>query len=128
MSICGKAAIIATVVLGLLACFQALLASGLPLGRAAWGGEHRVLPLNLRLGSLAAIGILAVAGWIVLARAGMVAPGAGPKAIRVMTWVFGGYFTLNVVMNVLSKSPPERYIMTPVSVIIVVCFVLVARS
>ncbi len=128
MSIHRKAAILASTVLAALMCFQLLLVAGLPLGRAAWGGEHRVLPGNLRWGSLAAVAILGLAAWVVLARAGLVSPGAASKAIRIATWVFGGYFALNTVMNVLSGSPPERYAMTPVSAILVACFLLVARS
>src|SRR6185369_13186591 len=68
-------AIAAAIVLGLLVVFQLLLAAGLPLGRAAWRGKYRVLPTGLRWASLAAAGVLGVAAWVVLARAGVVAPG-----------------------------------------------------
>jgi len=122
------AAIVAAVVLALLICFQLFLAAGLPFGRAAWGGQHRVLPTKLRLGSLAAVGILGVAAWIILARAGLVAPGAEPVAIRVATWIFAGYSVLNTLGNIASKSPVERYVMTPTSTLILICFVLVALS
>ena len=119
-----KAAIIAGVVLVLLILFQLLLAAGLPLGRAAWGGEHRVLPANLRWGSVFAVLILAIAAYVVLAQAGLIARGVGTKPVRVATWFFACYFTLNTVMNALSDSAPERYIMTPVSAVLVVCFFL----
>ena len=109
-------------------CFQLLLALGKPMGRAAWGGEHRVLPTNLRWSSLAAVFILALAAWMVLARAGLVLPGANVLAIKILTWVFTGYFLFNTIMNILSKSPLERFIMTPAAVVIVVCFAWVARS
>jgi hypothetical protein len=124
----GKAATLAAIILVLLILFQVLLAAGLPLGRAAWGGEHRVLPTNLRVGSLVAAAIIGVAVWAVLARAGMVTPGAKARGVQMLTWIFACYFALNIVMNLASKSPPERFIMTPVSVILVVCFVMVARS
>jgi hypothetical protein len=86
------AATIATVVLVLLICFQVLLALGVPVGKAAWGGEHRILPTNLRWSSLAAVFILGLAAWMVLARAGLVPPGADFLAIKIVTWVFAGYF------------------------------------
>ena len=124
----GIAAIVATTILVLLICFQGLLALGVPIGQAAWGGEHRVLPTNLRWASLAAVFILALAAWMVLARAGLMSPGADFLAVKIMTWVFTGYFTLNIVMNLLSKSSLERLIMTPAAVIIVLCFAWVARS
>ncbi len=122
------AAIISAIILALLICFHLMLAAGLPLGRAAWGGQHRVLPTKLRWGSLAAVVILGVATWIVLARASLVAPGGDPTAIRIITWVFAGQQVLNTLMNIASKSPTERYVMTPASVFLVACFVIVALS
>jgi hypothetical protein len=123
-----KPAAIAVVIMGLLMVFQILLAAGLPLGRAAWGGEHSVLPSNLRVGSLLAVLILGFAVYVVLARSGFLAPGAGSRPLRIITWAYAGYFSLNVLMNALSGSPPERYIMTPVAAVLVICLVLVARS
>ena len=125
----AKASIAATVVLLALMCFQVLLAVGLPLGNFAWGGQYgSVLPAGLRWASLVAVIILGFAAWAVLARADLVKPGAGARSARVAVWIFAAYFVLNTVMNVLSKSPPERYTMTPVSTILVVCFIIVARS
>jgi hypothetical protein len=123
------AAIVATTVLGFGICLQLLLAAGLPLGRAAWGGQHSgVLPVKLRIGSLAAAGILGIAAWIVLARTGLVVPEAESMAIRVATWVFAGFFCLNTLGNLASKSPLERKLMTPQTVILAVCFFIVAQS
>lgn len=118
----------ATCLLVLLMSFQVLLALGLPLGKAAWGGEHRVLPANLRWASLAAVFILALAIWMVLARANLMPPGADPQVVRILAWLFSGYFTLNIAMNLLSKSSFEKLIMTPTAAILVVCYVIVARS
>ena len=61
--------------LGALAVFQALLAFGAPLGRFAWGGQHRVLPRPLRVGSVVSIGVYALLGSIVLARADLLSTG-----------------------------------------------------
>ncbi len=128
MNIHVAAAIIAAFVLAILMCFQLLLAAGLPLGQAAWGGKHRVLPLKLRINSLFAVFSLGVAAWIILARAGLVAPGSEPMVVRIGTWVFAGYLTLNTAMNLASKSRIERNVMTPATLLLVVCFVLVALS
>ena len=114
-----------TAILSVLALFQILLALGLPLGKAAWGGRYRILPPALRLGSLAAVGILATAGWILLARTGMVAPGAEPVAVRIVAWIFAAYFGLNVLMNLLSRSPIERAIMTPTSALLFASYLAV---
>ncbi len=118
----------AAIILSLLMIFQLLLAIGLPLGHAAWGGQHRILPKKLRLSCLAAIPVLACAAWIVLARADLIAPGSGTGVVRIMTWVFGAYFILNTLGNLASKSDIEKRVMTPVSLLLLVSFVLVALS
>jgi len=58
-----------------------------------------------------------------------VTPAAEPKAVRIVTWIFTGYFTLNAGMNLfLSNSLLEKAIMTPVSLLLAICFFLVSRS
>lgn len=50
------AAIIATVVFILLGVFQIIVALGAPYGQYVWGGQHKVLPKGLRVGSVIAVG------------------------------------------------------------------------
>ena len=88
-------AILATIVLCLVMVLQMLLAAGLPLGQVAWRGQYQVLPTTLRWASLATVGVLGLAAWVVLARASLVAPGAEPLAVQVATWVFTGFFSLS---------------------------------
>jgi hypothetical protein len=128
MNVPVLAAYIAAVILGLVIVLQVLLAAGLPLGRMAWGGKHRVLPAKLRLSSLFAIVILAVAGWVVLARAGLVQPGPETGIVRIMIWVYGAYFALNTLGNLTSKSDLERRVMSPATIVLSLCFLLVALS
>ena len=118
------AALVGVTLLAAVALFQLLLALGLPLGRAAWGGQYRVLPKSLRRASLTAIGLLGLAGWALLACAEMAWPGGGTAA-RIVCWVLAGYFALNVALNALSKSRVERAIMLPVSILLVAAFILV---
>jgi hypothetical protein len=80
-----RIAILATVVLGLVMALPLLLAAGLPLGQAAWGGQDQILPPNLRWASLATVAILGLAAWLVLAGANLARPGAEPVAIRVVS-------------------------------------------
>ena len=122
------AAVAATVVLLLLMVFQCLLVLGLPFGRAAWGGNHRVLPRQHRWGSAAAVPILGVAAWTVLARADLLAPGPEVATVRFSVWFFAAYFALNTVGNLASKSSVERNTMTPLSTLLVLCFLVVALS
>ena len=117
-------AVLGCLVLGALAVFQALLVAGQPLGRFAWGGQHPVLPTGLRVGS--AVSIALYAGFAVLmlcaARALSVLP-AG--FVDVAIWVLTGYFALGIVMNGISRSRPERLVMTPVVLVLAaICLVL----
>ena len=61
-----------TVVLGLLTVIQLALVFGAPLGRFAWGGQHRVLPARLRVGSAVSILIYAVIALIAWDRVGAI--------------------------------------------------------
>jgi hypothetical protein len=128
MSAVQLLAIAAAVVIALVMVFQILLALGLPLGHAAWGGQHRVLPTNLRLGSLAAVAILGFSAWVILARAGLVTPGAEALWVRVSAWFFAAYLGLNTLGNFVSKSRLERAIMTPVTVFLLIAFVVVSLT
>jgi hypothetical protein len=108
------AALAFCVVIGLLGVFQLALAAGAPLGRFAWGGAHERLPTGFRIGSLVSIVIYAVFAIIVLERAGMIA--LLPFDIAgIGIWVITAYIGLGVVMNAISRSKPERMVMTPVA-------------
>lgn len=128
MSIQQWVAIIASIALGLVMVLQLVLALGFPLGQAAWRGQYRVLPTKLRWASLATVVVLGLAAWVVLVRAGLVFPGTETVAVGVATWVFAGFWSLNTVGNLASRSPVERFAMTPVALLLVICFIIVALS
>ena len=128
MTVAEPASIIAACVLTGVAGFQVLLALGTPLGRAAWGGVHRVLPLHLRLASALSAVLLALAAWVVLARTGTVGSPWQPATLRAGTWVFFGFMTLSTIGNLASKSVLERKIMLPLAFSCAVCFFVVAIS
>lgn len=117
-------AALGVLVLGCLALFQVALAAGAPWGRLAWGGQHVVLPPALRVGSAVSVLLYAAIALVVLAAA----DGAGPLpggVGEVGIWVLVGYFTLGVGMNAISRSRPERLVMTPVAAVLAgVCLVL----
>jgi hypothetical protein len=101
-------------VLAALAVFQLLLIAGRPLGRFAWGGQHDVLPRNLRIGSAISIVLYAFFALIIADRAGLITLGLPAFAI----WVLAGYSTLGVFVNAISRSKPERNLMTPVALLL----------
>jgi hypothetical protein len=110
-------AIALTVVLILLAAFQVALALGAPLGHFAWGGQHRVLPTRLRVGSAVSVVVYALIALIALSSAGAIGLFPVPFA-DVAMWVVFGYFALGIVVNAISRSRPERFTMVPVSLIL----------
>lgn len=119
-------AIIATILFAMMSIFQLLLALGLPLGKAAYGGKYEKLPTNLRIVSLIAIGIFVFATIIVLERAEIITIFNNTLLSAIAIWILTGYSTLNVLMNAVSKSKWEKRIMTPLSLIIAVCCFIVA--
>ena len=128
MTTAALASILAAFVLSFVVIYQILLASGLPLGQAAWGGTHHVLPPRLRFASAVSSLLLGLAVWIVLARTGVVKIPWQPSAVRVGTWVIFCFLTLNTVSNLVSKSPIERKVMAPVALVCSICFLVVALS
>jgi ABC-type amino acid transport system permease subunit len=106
-------AVLFCAVLAALAVFQGLLIGGAPLGEYAWGGQHRVLPRRLRIGSLVSIALYAAFGMVALAKTGVVELFPGTPVVDVAMWVLAGYLTLGVPMNAISRSRKERLVMTP---------------
>ncbi len=116
-----------TVVLALLAVFQIALALGAPLGRFAWGGQHRVLPAKLRIGSLVSVVIYALIA--VLAWDRVRAIDVVPDVVaQVGMWIVFAYFVLGILMNAISRSKPERNTMVPVSIVLAALSFLIAMG
>ena len=121
----GVAATIALLMLAALAVFQAALVAGAPLGHFAWGGQHRVLPSRLRIGSAIAILIYAALVAILAQRAGL-ASFLPAGVVDIGIWVFVAYLALGVPMNAISRSRAERLTMTPVVLVLFLAVLIVA--
>ncbi|MCZ2839648.1 hypothetical protein [Modestobacter sp. VKM Ac-2985] len=121
------AAVVGVALLGGLAVFQVSLIAGAPLGRFAWGGQHEVLPTGLRIGSAVSIVVYGLVAVLLLQVAG--ALDVLPRSVAdVAIWVLTAYFAVGVLMNAVSRSRPERLVMTPVALALaVVCLVLALR-
>jgi uncharacterized membrane protein SirB2 len=122
------AAIIFMVLMGALAIFQATLILGAPLGHFAWGGQHRVLPRRLRIGSAVAIVLYGLFALILMMRAGLLAPWPDMSWIMPASWIILAYLALGVVMNAISRSLPERLTMTPLITALLGLTLIVALS
>ena len=120
-------AAVGVALLGALAVFQGLLVAGAPLGRFAWGGQHVVLPASLRVGSVISILSYAFFALLMLQAVGVVT--VLPQGFaEVALWLLVGYFALGIALNAVSRSRPERLVMTPVVLVLTaVCLVLALR-
>ena len=117
-------ALLASLLLAGLAVFQGLLVAGAPLGRFACGGQNEVLPANLRIGSAVSIALYAAFAVLILQAAGALSV-LPDGFVDVAIWVLTAYFALGIGMNAISRSRPERFVMTPVVLgLTVLCLVL----
>lgn len=121
------ALIVALALLAVGVVFQVALVAGMPWGRFAWGGSHRVLPQRLRIGSAIAVVLYLAFSLLLLSRAGVL-PGGDSVVIVVLTWVLFAYFAVGVVMNAISRSRPERWTMTPVCAMLALVTLIIALS
>jgi hypothetical protein len=120
-------AVLAAVLIAAMSIFQILLAVGLPLGHAAFGGENRVLSKRLRCVGAINVLVFFVAFDIVLARSGLLGGVSQSSSLaRIGTWVLVGVFGLSTLANVASRSRWERRLMAPVGLVLAVCCLTVA--
>lgn len=109
--------------------FQILLAAGLPLGSAAFGGKNEVLPPKLRYASAISAFVFAAAFFIILAHGGLLGGGSQSSSlVRVGIWVLVTIFGVSILANISSRSRWERLIMAPVGLVLTVCCVIVALA
>ena len=128
MTTAGIAAIVASIILAGVGVFQAFLAAGAPLGHFAWGGRHRVLPIGFRIASAVAIPLYIGMIVLMLNRAGVISVSNNTGAIRLAAWLLVAYFALGVLMNLASRSRPERYVMTPIVLVLAALAAIIAAS
>ena len=121
------AAVAAVGFLGL-SVFQLALALGVPWGRAAWGGVHRELPLELRIGSAVALFVWLGSATLILRRVGYWGPAHPSRLLRKSTWLLAGVLSLGSIMNFASSSPWERFGWGPYALGLAVLTFTIARS
>ena len=101
-----------------LAVFQLLLAFGVPVGHAAWGGKHRILPKNLRIASFFSALLFAFVSISVLEKVEMITVFNNPDLVKWVVWVFTAFLGLNTLSNFFGGSRLEKRYMTPVSLVL----------
>ena len=109
-----------------LAVFQVALTAGAPLGRAAWGGRSTYLPNSLRIASAITIVVYVLGALLVLRRAGFPIRWISAVFARWGTWAFVIILTLAALVNFLSQSPWERFLLAPTALLLAALSLIVA--
>ena len=106
-----------------------LIILGLPLGELTMGGRYKVFPKELRIVLVSQLLLQVFFVIVILQMGGYLPLWFSHKTTRIILIVMAVYLSLNVLMNLASKSRKERLIMTPLSLIAAVCFwITVAQS
>ena len=96
--------------------FQLLLALGFPLGRFAWGGQHKTLPRKLRIGSVISAIIFVLITILLWKNL------SGSFNFPILYPVLGVLFLISSYANFNSESVPEKLTGTPSAVLLYLCF------
>ena len=119
-------AILGAVIFGVIATMTVLVACGLPFGEFTMGGQHKILPKNLRVAAVISVAIQIFAMIIILQAGGFIPLWFSLKVTKYICFFFAAYLSLNTIMNMISKSRKERFVMTPLSLIAGICFWITA--
>ncbi|MDH6364406.1 hypothetical protein M2139_001455 [Enterococcus sp. PF1-24] len=113
---------IGALLFALIALLTLLVTFGLPLGEFTLGGQYAVLPIKMRVMTGISFVIQLFAILIVLQAGGVMKMWFPIKIVKGIGIFFSVYLTINVVMNFMSDSPKERYLMTPLALVAAICF------
>ena len=118
--------ILGAVLFGVIAIMTVLVACGLPLGEYTMGGQHKILPKKFRLAAVVSVAIQVFATIIILQTGGFIPLWFSFKVTKYICFFFAAYLSLNTIMNMISKSKKEKYVMTPISLVAGICFWITA--
>ena len=118
--------ILGATLFGVIAIMTVLVACGLPLGEFTMGGQHKILPNKLRVAAVISVAIQIFAMIIILQAGGFISLWLSFKVTKYICFFFAAYLSLNTIMNMISKSRKEKYVMTPLSLIAGICFWITA--
>ena len=118
--------ILGAALFGIIAIMTVLVACGFPLGEFTMGGQHKILPKKLRVAAVISVAIQIFAMIIILQAGGFISLWFSFKVTKYICFFFAAYLSLNTIMNMISKSRKEKYVMTPLSLIVGICFWITA--
>ena len=114
--------ILGAVLFGVIVTMTVLVACGLPLGEFTMGGQHKILPKKFRVVAVISAAIQVFVMIIILQAGGFISLWLSFKLTKYICFFFAIYLSLNTIMNMISKSRKEKYVMTPLSLIAGICF------
>ena len=103
-----------------------LLICGLPLGELTMGGQYKVFPKKLRIVLVAQLFLQIFFVITILQMGGYVPLWFSYHVTRIICIIMAVYLSLNTIMNSISKSKKEKYIITPLSFVTAICFWITA--
>jgi hypothetical protein len=92
------------------------------------GGQYKIFPKNLRILLVSQLILQIFFVIIILQMGGFISLWFSVKVTKIIGIVMASYLSLNTIMNAISKSKKERYIMTPLSLISTICFWITALN
>ena len=121
-------AIIGAIAFLIVIVLSILIIMGLPLGELTMGGQYKVFPKKLRAALVSQL-LLQVFFVIILLQKGDIIPlWFSYNTTKIISIVMAVYLSLNTLMNLMSKSKKEKFIMTPLSLITAICFWITALA
>ena len=118
---------IGAVLLGVVIVMSVLLICGLPLGEFSMGGRFgKVWSPKVRVIAISQLLTQCFALYIILAGGAILPYFINLTVTRVICYVFASFFLGNTIMNAISPSKKEKFVMTPMSLAAFVCFLITA--
>ena len=118
-------AIIGAGVFSIVIVLSFLIVCGFPLGELTMGGQYKVFPKKLRIILVMQLILQIFFVVIVLQMGGLIPFWFSENATKIICIIMAVYLSFNTIMNFISKSKKEKYIMTPLSAISAVCFYII---
>lgn len=119
-------AIIGAILMLVVITISFLLLCGLPLGELTMGGQYRVFPKKLKMLLVTQLVLQIFFVIIILQMGGYIPLWFSYNVTRIICIIMAVYLSLNTVMNLISKSKKEKYIITPLSFVTAICFWITA--
>ena len=121
-------AIIGAIAFSIVIILSILIICGLPLGELTMGGQFKVFPKKLRIVLFIQLFLQIFFVIIILQKGNIIPLWFSYDVTKIICIIMAIYLSLNVLMNLSSKSKKERLIMTPLSLIAAICFWITALA